>query len=175
MIGRRRCRETEDRLVRMHFETLAVTECAEMTRHLFSCTRCARTLHDFKLAGSVYADAFAKLRSRRTHVAAGRARLAAATEQRAGLTFTLPADLLRLRLAESALAFGVMTLVVVGSLGTDPSRTTTPPEPAIVVATPVAAPQPEDPLRLRAARLRYGDLSVDLGDMVFRVTPGSAY
>jgi hypothetical protein len=159
----------------MHLETLGATECTEMARHLSSCARCARTLEDLELAGSAYAHAFAKLRSRRTHIAAGRARLAAATERRAGLAFTIPAHLLRLRLAESALAFGVMTLAVVGSFSIEPSRAITPPEPAVVVATPVAAPQPEDPLRLRAARLRYGDVSVDLGDMVFRVTPGTPY
>src|SRR5688572_30691339 len=98
----------------MHLETLTVTECTEMARHLSSCARCARMLQDFELAGSAYADAFAKLRSRRTHIAAGRARLAAATERRTGLAFALPAHLLRLRLAESALAFGVMSLAVVG-------------------------------------------------------------
>ncbi|MEK6206138.1 MAG: hypothetical protein AABM32_00700 [Chloroflexota bacterium] len=158
--------------MRTQLGTLAVAESVEMERHLSSCARCARTLRAFEVAGSAYDHAFAKLRSRRTHIAAGRARLASATERRVGLGFAVPSRVLRLRLAKSALAFGVMTLAVVGSLGIEPSRPNArPPEPVVPVATAVATPQPEDPQRIRAARLRYGDV----GDMVFRVTPGTPY
>ena len=175
MIGLRRCRAAEDQLLRMQLGTLPATECVEIERHISSCRRCANTRQDFELAASAYDHAFAQLRSRRTHIAAGRARLAAATERRVGLAFAVPAQMFRLRLAESALAFGVITLVVVGSLDIEPARSSAPsPEPAVVSA-PAIAPQPEDPQRIRATRLRYGDVAVDLGDMVFRVTPGSPY
>ena len=175
-MGRTRCRAAEDQLVTMKLGTLPAAEFDEMQRHLASCTRCAHTFRTFDLADSAYDSAFAKLRSRRTNVAAGRARLAAASERRVGLAFAIPAQLLRLRLAEATLAFGVMTLVVLGSFSVEPSSDTPPsPEPAVLITPVFAAPQPEDPLRIRASRLKYGDVSVDLGDMVFRVTPGSPY
>jgi anti-sigma factor RsiW len=176
VIGRTRCRATEDQIVRMMLGTLPVTERVDLERHLGVCARCARTLLALEAAGSAYDQAFARLRSRGVLIAPGRARLAAARERRVGLAIAIPAQLLRLRLAEATLAFGVMTMAVVGSLAIEPSPATPPsPEPAVLVAPAVAAPQPEDPQRIRAARLRYGDVSVDLGDMVFRVTPGSPY
>jgi anti-sigma factor RsiW len=152
--------------------TLAATERVEMERHASGCAQCARTLRGLELADSAYDRAFATVRSRRAHIAPGRARLAAATEPQVGLALTVPARLLRLRLAEATLAFGVMTLAVVGSLGVEPPRATTPsPEPAVLVAPAPAAPQPGDPERIRAARLKYSDLS----EMVVRVAPGSPY
>ena len=127
-----------------------------------------------------YDRAFATYRSRGAHIAAGRVRLAPAIEPRVGLALAVPAQVLRLRLAEAALAFGVMTLAVVGSFGTEPSRATAPPTShttppslsrAARVAPAAAAPQPEDPQRIRAARLKYSEV----GDVVFRVTAGSPY
>lgn len=179
MIGQTRCRATEDELVRMLLGTLAVTERVDIERHLSVCARCARMLRALELAGSAYDQAFATLRSRRAHIAAARARLAAATEPRVGLALLIPARVLRLRLAEVALAFGVMTLAVVGSFGIEPSRATapstshaTPPSLSrAALVAPAAAPQPEDTQRIRVARLKYSDL----GDMVFRVTAGSPY
>lgn len=155
--------------------TLAAPERAEMEGHLSGCARCARTLRGFELAEAAYDEAFARLRSRRANIAAGRARLAAATEPRVGLARAVPARLLRLRLAEAALAFGVTTFAVVGSLGVEPSPVAPPSLTPVVFTSPAvapatAAPQPGDPERIRAARLKY-----EVGDMVFRVTAGSPY
>ena len=172
MIGRTGCRAREDQLLRVVLGTLAVAERVDVERHLSSCARCARTLRAWEQAGSAYDQAFATLRSRRVHIAAGRARLAAATDRRVGFALTFPGRVLRLRLAEAALAFGVMTLAVVGPVTVEPSRAITPsPSRATLVAPAAAVPQPEDPQRIRAARLRYSEV----GDMVFKVTAGSPY
>jgi hypothetical protein len=152
--------------------TIGVAEFVDVERHVVRCARCARTLQALELASSAYDQAFAGLRSRRAHSAAGRARLVAATEPRVGFALAFPGRVLRLRLAEAAVAFGVMTLAVVGSLGVEPARAIAPsPAKAVLVSPAAAAPQPEDPQRIRAARLKYSDAS----DMVFRVTAGSPY
>jgi hypothetical protein len=173
VIGRTDCRATEDRFVQMLLGTLAVAERVEVERHLSGCAPCARTLRALELSGSAYDQAFATLRSRRMNIAAGRARLAAATKPSVGFALAFPGRLLRLRLAEGALALGVMTLAVVGSVTVEPSRAIAPlPSQAAALVTPAAAvPQPEDPQRIRAARLRYSDVA----EMVFRVAAGSPY
>ena len=172
LIGRTGCRAAEDQLVLIALGTLADAERIGVERHISGCARCARTRRDLELAGSAYDQAFVRLRSRRAHIAAGRARLAAATEHRVGFALALPGRLLRLRLAEAALGFGVMTLAVASSVGVEPSRAVAPlPSKTAVVAPAAAAPQPEDAPRIRAARLRYSEV----GDMVFKVTAGSPY
>ena len=176
MIGWTRCRATEEQLVGTLLGTLAAPEWAEMEHHLSGCAPCRRTLRTLELAEAAYDRAFATLRSRRTNIAAGRARLAAAMEPRVGLALAVPARLLRLRLAEAAVAFGVMTFAVVGSLGVEPSPAAPPSRAPDVLVAPAtatlatAAPQPGDPERTRAARLKY-----EVGDIVFRVTAGSPY
>jgi anti-sigma factor RsiW len=172
MIGRTGCDAMEDQLVRVLLGTLAVAECIDVERHVSGCARCARTLRGLELAGYAYDQAFATLRSRRAHIAAGRARLAAAAEPRVGFALAFPGRVLRLRLAEAALAFGVMTFAVVGSLNVESPRVIAPsPAQGVLVAPAAAAPQPEDPQRVRAARLKYSDAA----DMVFRVASGSPY
>src|SRR5437899_12529901 len=100
--------------------TLAAHERAEMERHLSGCAGCRRTLRALELAEEAYDQAFATLRSRRANIAAGRARLAAATEPRVGMALAVPARLLRLRLAAAALAFGAVPFVAVGAVGGAP-------------------------------------------------------
>jgi hypothetical protein len=171
VIGRTGCRTTEDQLLRVLLGTGGVAERLEVQGHVSRCGRCARTLRSLELAGSAYDQAFATLRGRRVAIAAGRARLAAATEPQIRFGFTFPARLLRLRLAEAAVAFGVMTIAVVGTPTVEPARTIAPSPATALIAAPAApVPQPEDPLRMRAARLRYDD-----GEMIFRVTAGSPY
>ncbi len=162
--------------MRILLGTFAVPDWDETERHLSRCARCRRTLRALELAEAAYDQAFATLRTRRANIAAGRARIAAATEPRVGLALAVPARLLRLRLAEAALAFGVMTFAVVGSLGVEPSPAAPPSRTPDVLVAPAtaapatAAPQPGDPERIRAARLKY-----EAGDIVFRVTAGSPY
>lgn len=171
MIGRTGCRTTEDQLLRVLLGTGDVAERLDVQGHVSSCARCAHTLRSLEQAGSAYDRAFATLRSRRAPIAAGRARLAAATEPRIRFGLAFPGRLLRLRLAESAVAFGVMTIAVVGSLGVEPESAIAPsPATAIVVAPAAPVPQPEEPLTIRAARRRY-----DEAEMIFRVTAGSPY
>jgi hypothetical protein len=151
--------------------TLAPTERASIERHVSVCVRCAGALRGLERAGSAYDQAFAALRSRRVRIAAGRARLAAATEPPTGLALALPARLLRLRLAEATLALSVLTLAVVGSLGVEPSRPTAPsPRPALS-GPAVATPELTDSDLIRAARLKY----LQTRDMVIRVPAGSRY
>ena len=161
MIGWTRCRATEEQLVGTLLGTLAAPEWAEMEHHLSGCAPCRRTLRTLELAEAAYDRAFATLRSRRTNIAAGRARLAAAMEPRVGLALAVPARLLRLRLAEAAVAFGVMTFAVVGSLGVEPSPAAPPSRAPDVLVAPAtatlatAAPQPGDPERTRALLERF--------------------
>ncbi|MDQ2968634.1 MAG: hypothetical protein M3R37_09990 [Actinomycetota bacterium] len=173
-IGWPGCPVAEDRLVQMLLGTLAVTESLEMEEHVSGCATCARTLRDLALAASAYDRAFARLRSRRAHIAPGRARLAAAAEHRVGFAVAVSARLARSRLAEAALTFGVMTYAIIVSVGIDSPRATAPsslPSPSVVVAPMPTAPAPEDAQRMRVARLKY----LDVGDIVFRVPAGSPY
>ncbi len=165
-----RCRAAEDQLLPMLLGMLAPRERANMEHHLSVCPRCADTLRALELAGAAYDDAFAKLRSRRAGIAAARARLAAATKLRAELVPSFPARLLRLRLAEATLAFTVLALAVVGSLGVEPSRQTAPsPRPAPLDASAAAAPELRDEDLIRAARLKY----IQTRDMVITLPAGS--
>jgi hypothetical protein len=172
MIGRTSCRANEDEFVPMLVGALTVGERCDLERHISSCAPCAGRLRALELAASSYNQAFAGLRSRRAHTAPGRARLAAAAAPRIALGLAFPGRLLRLRLAEAALGFGVMTLAVVGSLNVERSSVLTPsPSKAVLVAPAAPVPQPEDPQRIRAARLKYSDMA----EMVFRVEAGSPY
>jgi len=69
-----------------------------------------------------------------------------------------------------------MTFAVVGALGVEPSPAAPPSRVPDVLVAPAtaalatAAPQPGDPERTRAARLKYEE-----DDIVFRVTAGSPY
>jgi anti-sigma factor RsiW len=171
VIGRARCRATEEQVVRILLGTLTLAERIDVERHLAGCAQCARNLRTLERAESAYGQAFAGLRSRRAHIAPGRARLAAAPDPRIGLSLSVPARLLRFRLAEAALAFGVMTLAIVGA---EPPRATVPSQPPAPIVLPIptaTAPQPEDPQRSRAGRVKHTDAS----EIVFRVTPGSPY
>jgi hypothetical protein len=159
--------------------TLALNEHVGVERHLSVCARCAGTLRTLELAGSAYDQAFARLRSRPAHIAAARARLAAATEPPVRMALLFPARVLRLRLAEVALAFGVMTFAVIGSVGIEPSRTTAPStsHTAPLVGRPAfgapaaAPPQPDDLQAIQAERLKQWNV----GDTVFTFRGGSPY
>ena len=172
MIGRTGCHLTEEQLVQVLLGTAAVAECLEVERHVRGCARCVRILRGLERASSAYDRAFATLRARRARIAAGRARIAAATEPRVGLGLDFSGRVLRLKLAEAAVALGVMTFAVVGSLTVELSCAIAPlPSRAIRQAPAAAAPQPEDPEGIRAARLK----DAEVGDMVFTVTAGSPY
>ena len=169
MIGRTGCRATEEKLAGVALRTLATAERLDVELHISACARCARTLRALEVAGAAYDQAFARLRSRRVLIAPGRARLAAATKPRVGFAFLAPSRVLRLRLAEAAVAFGVMTLAVVGSGHVEPSRAVPPsPSQAAAVVPAAAAPQPEDSQSMRAMRLKYREVD----EIVSRVTAG---
>ena len=69
-------------------------------------------------------------------------------------------------------AGSLATTAVVGSLAVEPTRAIAPlPSRAILQAPAAAAPEPEDPEGIRAARLK----DAEVGDMVFVVTAGSPY